>query len=87
MKLIEVNPPYKTGQINCDEDNPNVWDVELWNKWLKSIDYYKTDWSRDLISTELLIAIYGHRGVRIRKHNESEYTWYYNIIMGYKIEE
>jgi hypothetical protein len=87
MKLIEVKPPYETGRVDSDENNDNVWNVELWNKWLESVDFYRADGSLDLISTHNLEARDGHRGVTISEIGSHMYTWYYNIIMGYKIEE
>jgi hypothetical protein len=87
MKLKEVPPPYDAGREDSDADNPNIWDEELWNNWLQSIDYYATDWSQDLFSTKDVIASFGHRGVRIGKKYRTDATWYYNIYMGYKIEE
>lgn len=86
LVLLEVKPPYDTDAEDCDEHNPNVDNEELWNEWLKSVDYIKTDYSKDLLSTEDYGAKFGHRGVRIGKNGQSDYTWYYNIVMGYKVQ-
>jgi hypothetical protein len=87
LVLIEVPPPYDTKAVDCDENNPNVWNTEIWNDWLKSVDLYITNWSKTLFSAEDATASDGHRGVRIGLFYETEATWYYNIKMGYKIEE
>lgn len=85
--LIEVPPPYDTESIDCDENNPNVDNIELWNEWLISIDYIQTNYDPDLHSTEKLEAKFGHRGVRIGEIGSHSYDWYYNIVMGYKIKK
>ena len=84
--LQEVPPPYDTEDVNCDENNPNVYNVELWNEWFRSIDYFSIDYSCDLVSSENKVAIEGHRGVRISEIGQSSYNWYYRIKMGYKIK-
>jgi len=84
--LIEVPPPYDTEDVNCDKNNPNIRNVELWNEWLRSIDYFSTDYSLDLESTEEKVATYEHRGIQVQFIDTLSYTWYYNIKMGYKIK-
>lgn len=84
--LTKVPPPYDTECVECDENNPNVWDIDLWNNWLRSIDYLQTNYNPDIESTENLVACLGHRGVRIGEMEFQSYTWYYNIVMGYKIK-
>lgn len=84
--LTKVPPPYDTECVECDENNPNVWDIDLWNNWLRSIDYLQTNYTPNLHSTENLVAKIGHRGIRIGKSSETNATWYYNIVMGYKIK-
>ena len=87
MELIEVKPPYNIDCFDSDYENPNIWDVKLWEQWLESIDYYKVSWTLDLISSEESEVTEGHRGVRIGKKHESCATWYYNVGMGYKIKD
>lgn len=87
LVLIEVQPPYDTDAIDCDENNPNVWNVEFWEKWLESIDYVQYEWSSTLYGAKELEVTDGHRGVRIGEKHKITSSWYYNISMGYKIEK
>ena len=84
--LTKVPPPYDTECVECDENNPNVWDIDLWNNWLRSIDYIQKNYNPDLHSTNNLVARHGHRGVRIGEMDSHSYDWYYKIVMGYKIK-
>jgi hypothetical protein len=85
MELQEIAPPYNINCIDSDSQNPNTRDEELWNSWLRELDFIQLNYKKDLVSTEDLVAIWGHRGVRIGEVTSLEYDWYYNVVCGYKI--
>lgn len=84
MNLTEVKPPYDTEDITCDENNPNIYNVDFWCIWLQSVDYVLFSFSRTLYAAEDLEVTIGHRGVRIGEKSELTSSWYYEIKMGYK---
>lgn len=84
--LQEVPPPYDTEDLNCDENNPNIHNVNLWNEWIKSIDYLITECNTDLQSSKNKEATLGGRGVRIVDIGTLVATLYHNVKMGYKIK-